>query len=888
MKRGEARFQTTLTARLSPTDTSFSVEHADEWPQHGVCWVGREAIEYERTGTLFTAITYPSSSGTNVATGRGRRGTSACEHAAGEVVQILGYSTLVRPQLERGGPAIPRGGGNLASPLGPWNLASFEGNFTVSTPMPPFGSVQWRVLDPSKPDGNTLHLALAPAGAQSSQTDYVDSFQTTGGYVIMIGLAPMTTLPNQANLNFVAELAWYSSFDRGTRTLHGIQPVPQPPNPALTSGTGNPPILATQQPLYLHTLNPTSPSFCAVFPISVGLTSTSGYFKPTADLLETGPPHEYVSLGEPDYDDIQAHKIEWIRYHHVDENRKALLCDEVTQLEPAINEVISILRHQLDAGVATKTPQTIARDSLKMREQRDTDIFGYGELTTAKVHQTDEDVTPVFRVVRFPSIGVPTSQAGQSASLRGSAAPGWGDSVTLEAANASVRKRFDVAWSHGRRVAFGQSTGLDFSQRQILPGTEGPRDQYLRLLKFPSGELPLINRPAKGCAGGDTDATPAAGRVDEIRVAPFAPDRFVVWDHAAMGLNTTSSSGAPNTTNVKGIGETATEIPIANTHWYLSPLTMGQGTSNSGRPRQVTLPDGRGIEYSTDLVGLPADDAGLVQIDDEIIAFRRTGRNGNGAPAILDCERGVMGTTAQKHGFGANVTFLDFVPVTMLREALTPSTSIVNVASEQGFATTGGLILVDRELIHYSDARGRALAMPPILDAKGDETGGVFRGRFGTIAARHANEAIVFEMPFRYWDRYAECQDNPELSYYEVALNRPGAWFDRFGYEEFRPTPNVRFVTLVRTEPDVPWCTDPSRASASLLRLETGLQSDKSLFPIARHGTALDVRFYVQYLADSFDPLTLSAPDWKTTPELRWAEVHFFDETQVLHRETAK
>src|SRR4029079_16130958 len=134
-----------------------------------------------------------------------------------------------------------------------------------------------------------------------------------------------------------------------------------------------------------------------------------------------------------------------------------------------------------------------------------------------------------------------------------------------------------------------------------------------------------------------------------------------------------------------------------------------------------------------------------------------------GGPALLDCERGVLNTTAQRHGLGANVVLLDFIPVTMLSEGISASASLLNVASEQGFATTGGLLLIDRELVHYNEIRGRSLAMPPILDDGGEESGVLFRARFGTTAARHDTESIVLEMPFRYWDRWAESQDNPEI-----------------------------------------------------------------------------------------------------------------------------
>ncbi len=920
MKRGEAKYSTTLSGSMSDSDTSFSVERADDWPQRGVCWVGREAIEFRRVGTSFDVITYPNvayqSSGAlaggNVTggTGRGRRGTPACPHAAGEPVTVFGYSTLAKPQTGNSGLAIPKGGGTLASALGPWMFASFKGNDEI--PLPGSSGFTFRVQDPNKSGGDKLEL-LPPAAILD---DYKKSFQATGGYIIILGLTPMNTPPGaNVTLTWQAELATYQSFDSsGMGTLLGVQPVPNPPNPDLATGanqTGNFIIWNTRQTQYLYSTNPPSPNFSAVFPISVGLSSVTGYLTPKASQGATQIVPEHVSLGVPDYDDIKTHLIEWIAYYHIDTQKKMLLCDDRNRITDACANVAGIMLAQLPQGTGNNgqnlsplAPPLIARDRLKMRGQGGTDIFGYVKTSSGqKRHETSEDVTPVFRVVQYPGIGfnVPTQPNQQPSGVQGAPAPGWGDSVTLETANATVRKRFDVTWSAAAKppaaadglVSVGESPGQDFSQRAIPLGGEGDRDQYLRLLKFPSGELPRIGPGAKARAGGDVEGNTMEGRLDELRVSPIQTDRFILWDHAAMGLNASQAVANAPALSLQGISETANEIPVANAHWYLNaianvPSTGQSGGGGSNAPFQVILPDGRGIEYDSELVGFPNNDAGLVQIDDEVIAFRRTGRTSKGAPAILDCERGVMGTTPQRHGYGANVIFLDFIPTTMLSEALNATQSILNVASEASFANTGGLLLIDKELVHYDEIRGRSFAMPPILDDKGEEVGGLFRGRFGTVPTRHDNEAIVIEMPFRYWDRWAESPDNPEISFYECAINRPGAWFDRFGYDEFRPNSNVQIVTLVRTEPDVPWCTDPSRASPKLWRFENGLEQDKSLHVLGRHGSALEVRFYVRYLANSFDPVTLTAHDWKSTPELRWAEFQYLDETQVIQRESDK
>jgi hypothetical protein len=879
MKRGEARFQTILSGSVSDTDTSFSVERADDWPPRGACWVGREVVEFERTGTTFTAITYPDNS-----TGRGRRGTAAIAHAAGEPVTLFGYSNLVESQTKRGGIAIPRGGGNLASDLGPWNWASFIGNSQEALSQPGGGQpVVFEVLDPGKPNGDQLQLIPAA----NNPTPYLDSFQTTGGYVIIVGMPQVSADPSIPPV-FAAEFAWYQSFNRSTGLISGLQPVPSPPNPDLFGG-GVVQISGTRQKHYVRRLtSPGGPYRCAVFPLSVGMTNVTGYLTPVAPQGSTQVAAEHISLGEPNYERMMDHKIEWIAYYHVDTSKKVLLCDDKNRVDQTIGAVVSALYP--NAQNPAPAPQTIAESGqyLSMRGQHETRIFGYGAVSSPRIHTTSEDVTPVFHVVQYPGIGfLPPAQPNQQpTAVPGQPAPGWGDSVTLETANGTVRKRFDVTWSRNELVAIGEGPGQDFSQRAIPNGIEGQRDQYLRLLKFPSGELPRIFRPgAKGRAGGDVDGSVAGGRLDEVRVAPFQSERFIVWDHSAMGLSGSQQSSSA-AVSIQGISETANEIPVANAHWYMKGLVNLNQPVGGGAP-QVILPDGRGVEYDAELAGVPNNDAGLVQIDDEIIAFRRIGR-AKGAPALLDCERGVFNTTPQKHGYGANVVFLDFMPVTMLNEALSPTASLINVASEQNFPTRGGLVLVDRELIHFTEIRGRAFAMPPVLDEQGEEVGGLLRGRFGTTAARHDTESIVIEMPFRYWDRWGESQDSPEISFYQFALNRPGAYFERFGYEERRQSPNVQIVTLVRTEQDVPWCTDPARASPKLMRFENGVQQDKNLHFVGRHGTALEARFYVRYLGNSFDPITLSVHDWKTTPELRWAEVHYFDESQVLRRESGR
>ncbi len=891
-KRGEARFSSVLASNMSKTDMSFSVERAEDWPVSGACWIGREVVEFQRAGSSFTVIQYPGTSGV---TGRGRRGTYPIDHAAGEFVQLFGYSTLADTVDNKGGIAIPRGGAKLATDLGSFNVAQFQGNDTQvlnnsgpgGGPGGP-GGIAFEVLDPGRPNGDQLQLTALGGNADLS------GFQTGGGYIIILSVPPVG-VPTGVTLPAAhAELAYYSS--RSGNTLLGIQPVPNPVNPALAQAAalGNIAFTTTRTKHYIRIAGgaATSPRFSAVFPISVILTGAKGYLTPQA--AQGGSQYntraEFLSLGTPDYSNISSHKVEWIRYHHVDESKSAFLCDEVPLLSSTVELIRAVLLAQAAQGGGTQIPNAsgpgIAVNVLQMRGQEGTDIFGYTTPGSSSLHTTNEDVTPVFHVVQHPGIGFipPTQPNGQPVPVPGAPAPGWGDSVTIESPGGAIRKRSDVTWSKNGRVSLGESLNNDFTQ-QRLPG-EGvvqDRTDYLRLLKFPSGELPLIAAGAKGRAGGDVEGSATMnGHVDEVRVAPFQADRFIVWDQGAMGLSSTGTGGSTATV-VSGIDETTDEIPICNCEWLGS-----QPQAPPPTPPFVVLPDGRQVYFDQELSGLPNNDAGLIQVDDEIIAYRQIGTSKKGGPALLQCQRGFMGTTAQKHGFGTNCVFLDFVPVTMLNNALQGSSRQLDVASTANFPTNGGLLLVDNELMHFTEILGpNTLRMPPILDEKGEEKGGVFRGRFGTTASAHDNQAIVVEIPFRYWDRYAESQDNPELSYFGFAVNAPGAYFDSFGYEERRPSNNVQIVALVRTEPDVPWTTDMSRMPPGLMRFEEGMPN-KQPHAIHKHGSSLEARFYFRFLGNSFDPVNLTQHEWKTSPELLSTEVRYYDETQVLMRETKR
>jgi hypothetical protein len=890
-KRGRAKYATTLSSSVRRGDQSLTCDDLSDWPQYGAAYVGREIVEFTRIGNSLNAVQYPNNGGT----GRGRRGTADIDHGAGTPVRLLGYSSPVESQTRQGGLAVPRGGARLAAALGPFNLASFKKNATenVSLGPPPLPQLQLDVHDPTKSGGGELELEVAPGCPPN-----YSCFQSSGGYALIVSSftgVPANIASSLASQGFAAgaELVYYSSATPTKLSGLSAPNLPHFAGPTVTLfGNTTMSVVRQKHPVSFASGPAANRKFVVVFPISIGLTGVQDYFEPTpppgvsGGVIGNMP--EYVSLGQPNYRDINSHSVEWIRYYHRDTARNQLLCDDPVRLNNAIAEAVLVLANQGGAN-AVLGPWIEVNDALDFRNQKGTHVFGYDSPLTPKSHAANEDVVPVFRSLMHAGIGalpLPTNAAPNTPQPQTPSAPvvGWGDSVTLEQSGASgVRKRYDVSWSAAGDwgtglVAFGESPGIDFSQPRLPSGASFDRTVVTRLLKFPSGELPRITtRGGRAAVGGDVDGASFSNRIDELRVAAFDEDRFVLWDQAAMGLNSSGTNVVYGSTNT-AVDATTDEIPICNADWILSDVNY------SPQNPFVTLPDHRRVFHNQPLRGLPNNNAGLVWIDDELIAFREIGVGAGGQPALLKCRRGFMNTVAAPHGYGAEVVFVPFLSVSKLSQACGPRDRDLFLAQARVFAREGGLVLVEDELVHYTEIQGGALRHPPSLDPDGTETGGLLRGRFGTRAAAHDVDDIVVEMPFRYWDRYAERQDNPELGFYGVALDAPGAFIESFAYEELRPNPNVRLRAFLRTEPDVRWSAEPGRG---LFAFDEGVAADKP-YRIDRVGSICEIRFMARYDGSSFDPIDGTRHEWKSTPELRSLTVRYRDASRVLRRETIK
>ncbi len=370
-------------------------------------------------------------------------------------------------------------------------------------------------------------------------------------------------------------------------------------------------------------------------------------------------------------------------------------------------------------------------------------------------------------------------------------------------------------------------------------------------------------------------------------------ERPRVVDRAVVGA---SIRGAP------GIAATADEIVFGVPE--LGAGTAGGTAVQGGQLRLITdLPGGSnsfmvlpqalrvaaGIyPDSTPFLSEMAQDAGLLRIGSEIVCYSALDAS-TGTITIAQGGRGLLGTDETYHEAGETATWLEGWPVSVLAGAAGAGDGRLQIADAEGFSQAGDTVRVDDELIHYTSLSGAALAMPQLSSEPGKmdhRGGGLFRGRFGTPAGAHATGTPVILHPFRFWDRWEERADAPELSYFGFEVEQPNAfWRDAF-FEAEEPSSGSARVNvlqrLVRHPGEAPpWDGDPERTDGLSL-LEEGLSDDAN--PIGRQGDRIEWRAHVTFLPGAFDPAAGTAHGWKQTPRLRLLGVSYLGPDLVLRR----
>jgi hypothetical protein len=286
----------------------------------------------------------------------------------------------------------------------------------------------------------------------------------------------------------------------------------------------------------------------------------------------------------------------------------------------------------------------------------------------------------------------------------------------------------------------------------------------------------------------------------------------------------------------------------------------------------------------------------------------------NGTVHIAQNGRGLLGTIRRAHDEGAAVSFVDEVPTTTLTGGMTASGPSASVQSVAGFPVAEGTFLCDQELVHFTWTRVSPdgpglLEMPEHRRPESQRSqqtttnarsgGGLFRGRFGTAPAGHSSGAPLMFFPIRYWDRYVEFADDPELAFFGAQLSGPDLFVQGLYWEDETFDATCKPLALLRTDQMSPWSgvpveiTDkgelkPPDAVPGLFRFKQGRIDDKPN-KLAVQGSQFEVRIFHVYQGGAFDPVLFNAPGWKTAPRVRNVAIPYQGETRILEqKETAR
>lgn len=290
---------------------------------------------------------------------------------------------------------------------------------------------------------------------------------------------------------------------------------------------------------------------------------------------------------------------------------------------------------------------------------------------------------------------------------------------------------------------------------------------------------------------------------------------------------------------------------------------------------------------------------GVIKMGDELIGYGAYKREDisppNGPTTILytltRLKRGWLFSTAQDHPQGERVLALPWLPVTTLAGDVADADTMVML--ERALCGTKkyteGYILVNDEIIGFMEAasNGLQLRMPP----KFDGSTGLFRGMFGTRAAKHvAANSLVFGIPWRYWDNHKRQEFDNRMPFFQWSAQLSLANWKTVTWTEEVPKqdPNVVVHAIARLDGrgefwDLPGVTDESLIYENKLG-----QTSIPIRRIGHEGDAgqFDLRFTVEYRPNAFDALEpWNSNSWKRAPKLKVIRVDYDRPTQTLHHE---
>jgi hypothetical protein len=515
-----------------------------------------------------------------------------------------------------------------------------------------------------------------------------------------------------------------------------------------------------------------------ISPASLRVTSLSGY-----------PGSGYVQVD----DAANSDRVEWLRY-----SRK------ITHKN----------RRYLAPAVLTDSKGNKYLESWRGR---------YG--TGYRAHENGAKVIPVFRL-RGPQCGnssspqyetvtvVDDSGSSEQHRLKHVYEATWPNYTN------TIPRQF-TGWGHEWRAAFDDYTGRTYSGSQC------------RLLRFPSGELPL--------------------HVDDFQVAP-------------------------------GMEAVLDEVRVTSGHSAAGFLPLDLTLAPADTAVVVQMP--------SDAQARAVPNAGVLAMGDEIIYYSAAGASRRRLPftprlpfqkkkpdpedyhrkdfpvvVLNGVRRAVLGSNSRTHAPWSPAIFLEAQPVTELSGPTAGAIDTVSLRSAGGFEDEG-YALVGSEIIGYARKRGRTLE------------GAHFRGAFGTTSQAHAGGTLALPLPFRYWDRYLAESDRSELAFYQGSFSAKGTRFYTLSLN-VAGTTWTRIRTQVRFDGAPGWDSVPGNREGELYEFEgPGPHQLRTAGGRPVRADQIEYRILFEYLTGA-----AAGDGWKQTPRIDSLFIEYGNPLVVLRRE---
>jgi len=897
--RGQRSFQTRLKSplgrsiipqgggsgvQLAAPTVRIKVDDATHFPREGVLRIGEELFEYpSRSDDTF----FVEKAGKAERFGGARmRQSRSSEHPVTEIVELYGYSSLLSSFK------IPTGIANTGLEIGAFEIAIVNNDEVESVP-----------LNIKLSDGSLHQIGrgfeydtiedlpvLAVDGGSLDQS----AFHRTGGFAILFSDFTSLRIRNQNterdedwtvtrddgrrpqtdrdSLLCGFEVIEYDSFNGSellgiTRGVSGGYPQGQPrqesplmrdpstnanenwgtTNPGAGSGYVNMAGVAEfvrQRAFWTeNTVGNDSNSdldreqpLIFVIPISVDVEQgrlTNLFEEFFAEPLPPGDFRpEIVQIGL-DFNGEGSDETEWIRYDTIVTDR--FVRDDPRELR-RMNNVLAKFCFSTSFSPDAKTTPWEVNQRIRFRAQCGTDHSS---------HPANSLVLPTFRT-HFNDFDLRSGRPGRRdhitlIDVEGDRETGeinhafYNDFNFPRQAIVAMREgvigtyeRVEIDWVSLREQQNDKEEGS--TEEALLTRCNLESRDFTRIIKFPSGELPT-GAPEEFVIGGNFfgDPSPSKGCVDEVRFRSFDTPHPDLPRFARFALSDEFEE------------DDTEEILRLGTH----TLVYNHYTN---------------------------DDTLLDELEDVE----------DGYVVVLSDGRGMFGTEPGYHQRGEAVVVLNFPTLSYLEQDLRAHTAGVLLKDGADFPWMGA-ILVENEVIGYNRKEENFLSMPSFRPYGEESERGLLRGRYGTEPFEHSEGTLAYLLPVRYPDLYAPGSDEPELAYFSLGVEAPGAFFSELNWVEKLPGPGADLIVLARVGGRGRWNGDPAGESDLFLFENPAEQKRRNW--LLRQGDFVELRVFTRYGEGAFDGLDFASNAWKYAPALDALSVECVEPSKVYRHD---